>query len=166
MGYNKKSGSGAVVIGASADITKFTGKNAVNSECVVTFIDDDAPSQIWTFLKDIFISEGAVCNIALTTASPLTDIQLLELKSLGWNIVNHTRNHVNLSETNEVTLLDEIIAYGNELTARGFDGDILVNPYGAANDTAINIARKSCVCEISKRQSDRVSVFYLVPPVK
>lgn len=108
---------------------------------VVTF--DDCNSSVYDYglsLADahnipctFFVRTGIVGNIGQVTVD-----NLLEMRSLGWVIANHTQNHIDLTTLAQVDAQAEIEAGQNDLLSFGITGnDIfhLAYPGGAYNST-------------------------------
>jgi len=118
------------------------------NECIVTFIGDDftnLTAEDWLF--DLCQTKGIPFNVAVPGTMLLLEGNLAKLqdrKNAGWNICSHTRNHVDLTTiTDPSVLYDETTGYSEDLNAHGFDGDIMVYPYGCVNDTVILATRQN-----------------------
>ena len=132
-----------------ADIANGMLGTKTENECIVTFIDDDFTNSIaqdWLF--DLCQTKGIPFNVAVPGFMLLEEGNLAKLqdrKNAGWNICSHTRSHVNLTTIADdpSMLYDETTGYSEDLNALGFDGDIMVYPYGAVNDTVILATRQN-----------------------
>lgn len=96
------------------DVTALYGINAGTSKDVspiVSFIDDDGNSKLYTNLKPIFDAQGITGGIALPTnaiggAGVITWDQAREFQTDGWEILSHLAGG-NLSDPNPETTLKD-----------------------------------------------------------
>lgn len=113
------------------------------------FVCDDGRLDDYTVMRQIFVDEGVPCTSAVVTSfvgntNYMTIGQLNELKSLGWCICSHTHSHVELANISATEAENEIRIAKEWLNSNGFDGDLLVYPYGSVDQSVRNIARKYC----------------------
>ena len=112
---------------------------------VVTFIDDDTRSEVWTRLRPIFTSRNVPCSVATITGryeNPLhiTKEQLFSLYQMGWEILGHSFTHPTgqsglLEYAGDYAKLEYEIGAGckNILTSLNIESYGFVYPQGGAN---------------------------------
>ena len=119
-----------------------------NVRPLVTFIDDDGSSSVWTKLKPIFESRGKPYTIALLVdylkaGGGLTVSQALELQNdLGCEVASHGMQQVQLNDLTESEVVYQLSESKKELKNLGFNVDHYVYGYGYANQTTRDLTRK------------------------
>jgi peptidoglycan/xylan/chitin deacetylase (PgdA/CDA1 family) len=85
----------------------------------------------------------AVIPSKVDTSGYMTKAQLQEVYDAGWDLANHTMNHVYLGQVSKSENVAEIGGCTKWLNQNGFTraSDILIYPYGSYNDTTIEVAK-------------------------
>lgn len=122
--------------------------NYQDKDIIVSFMDDDGNPRLMDTIKPIHESENVPANICVigkvlnTPSQSVTIEQCQQLKSLGWNVGNHTQNHADMTNYSTAQAEMEIEPVANVLKANGLDHDIIVYPYGGYNKNVLDVARK------------------------
>ncbi|MFI2856776.1 polysaccharide deacetylase family protein [Paenibacillus sp. JSM ZJ436] len=127
-----------------------TVSHNVDKSVIVSFVDDDGHPNVYTSLRPIFQNADSPLTCAIITGNYTGELdwshmsleQLQELKKIGWEICNHTVTHPYLANVPRDQLEYEIKSSSEFLNAHGFDGDILIYPYGSQNELVRRITRK------------------------
>lgn len=87
----------------------------------------------------------AVIPSKVGTTNYMSLSQLQEVYNAGWDLANHTYNHVYLGNITEAEMEQEIKSTTDWLNSNGFTraSNILVYPYGSYNDTTIKVAKRN-----------------------
>ena len=117
---------------------------------MVTFIDDDTRSSVWTRLRPIFEDKNVPCSVAAITGrigndTFLTWEQLEYLQNeLGWEVLGHAVSNVRLGEIDDYETLNYEIVTGclNVLKDRGFNVDGFVYPGGSSHYASREVTKK------------------------
>ncbi len=127
-----------------------TGQRA---KLIITF--DDGWSSDYTKAYQILKANNQTAVSYVVTSRPGTGpagtyanmTYLKSLQSAGWDIGSHTVHHVDLEAVNEPTRISEINDSYDWLVANKFQksAGFLAYPYGAVNDTVINLTEKRYV---------------------
>ncbi|MGH2319402.1 polysaccharide deacetylase family protein [Planococcus sp. SE5232] len=111
---------------------------------LVTFIDDDGKSEVWTRLKPIFESRGVPCTLAIVsdwvgTTGNMTQQQILSLQNdLGWEMASHEKTHMAMGNVlDDATIEREIVQSKKELLEMGMNVTNIVYPFGQSNPTML-----------------------------
>lgn len=109
--------------------------------------------------KKGFIGSIAVVPTLVNTPSYMTLNQLHEVYDYGWELTNHTYNHVNLRNVDAATVRSEIQLCENWLNTNGFtkSSNIVVYPQGGYNDNVI--------LEMQSRRAGRSIIEALEPGI-
>jgi len=80
------------------------------STALVTFVFDDGNDTDYDIMKPVFDAQGEVACCAIVsdlvgTGSYLTEAQLVEMEGDGWEIVSHSKTHVDLTGLSEAQLI-------------------------------------------------------------
>lgn len=103
---------------------------------------DDASKTVYTKAYPIFKNAGVAGVFYLNSAVAnindnlyVTTAQLQEMYADGWDIANHTKNHVNLLEQTDTQIIDEVQGCSEWLDAQGFTRSAwhMSYPYGNTN---------------------------------
>ncbi len=122
--------AGTAIITAAEAGHSDTAKITVTTG-LVSFVIDDSHSTDYTVKKPIFSAKHAVGSLAVISRLPgLTDAQLREFKSEGWEILAHSRTHVREDSLSVAQLDSEIAGSQRDLAKRGFGTTVFVYPYG------------------------------------
>ena len=119
-----------------ADNTTYIGA-IVPFRPLVTFVFDDGCDTNLS-IKTLFDTQGEVACAAIVTdwvgnENKLTWTNINTLQTAGWEIVNHTKTHTNLTTLNEAQIITELEGSISAFSAQGFEPNSLALPYGATN---------------------------------
>ena len=132
------------------------------------FVDDDGNPKIISIFEPIFRNAGVPLTCAVitdrinptTNTSSLPHITLDDMArlrdELGWSMCNHTKTHPYLANLTESEADIEIGEAADYLNTRGFDGDIIVYPYGSQNATTRRVARRHAILGVGGYNSYNV----------
>lgn len=116
-------------------------------EPIATWGFDDGPLSTYTIAAPLFATYRipGTANIitSLIHDTPTTNMswaQLLELQNAGWEILNHTANHVDLTALTEAQVRSEFADAQAEFAAHGLTVKNAVYPGGAYNATVLSVA--------------------------
>jgi peptidoglycan/xylan/chitin deacetylase (PgdA/CDA1 family) len=125
-------------------------KQKYSNKTTIVFIDDDANKNLITIQKPFYDSLGIVGCAAVPTAfigangyCTLSDLEML--RDAGWELLNHTNNHINLSTlTTEEEIRKEIEDCTKKLNEIGAKGsNILVYPNGGYNTMVKKVTKET-----------------------
>lgn len=112
---------------------------ALNLKSVLSIHLDDGHATVFTEAKPIMDKYGLVGCANINTGdigdvNRMTIGQLKELQMAGWDINNHTQNHINLSSATEEDIIADLTASRAWLKKHGFHqgANFLIAPYGAS----------------------------------
>ena len=112
----------------------------------VSFTFDDDNISDYTFMKPVFDANGVPANVGVYSGSiglslHLDASQLNEMQQSGWEICSHTISHQDLTTLDSATIVQEV--YGSKLALLGYGLSVnsLFYPYGAYNQSVIDIAK-------------------------
>ncbi|SDM17178.1 polysaccharide deacetylase family protein [Bacillus sp. OK048] len=113
----------------------------------MTIIDDDAHNAVMTKLKSLVVSKGVPISLAVPVnpmwgGSTMTRDEVLQMQSLGCEIMSHTYTHPLLSSLSEKDLERELGEAKKALIEKGYDIKNIVYPSGNSNDLVRKIASK------------------------
>lgn len=112
---------------------------------VLTLIDDDGRSEVWTILKplaeklNIPIACAIISSVIDNNPAYLTSTQMEELSKIGFEFVGHTDGHINLTDSSTDEIYEDLRKNRQWLLERGYNADVLVYPYGTADFNARSI---------------------------
>lgn len=116
---------------------------------LVVFISDDAKKADVTVVAPTFEARNIPCNFAVITGKTdvdsgyLNSSEIQALKASGHGILSHSHSHVDLTTLTPEQLEADFDASQAKLkTILGEEVSGLAYPYGANNDTVVEIARK------------------------
>lgn len=120
-------------------------RDEVQRACVVFTMDDNWATQ-YTQAYPILRKYGfrgtiAVISSKVGTANYMTLSQLHEVYDEGWDLVNHTQNHVYLGQLSYTDQKTELVNCDNFLIQNGFTRSrhIVVYPYGSYNSDTLKV---------------------------
>ncbi len=118
---------------------------------MVTFMTDDGLTSNYTNAKPVFDAASEVMSIAIVTGKVgdtgyLTWAQILELYAAGWEICNHTRNHVDLGALSAEEVEAEVRGGLEDLESHGISAPCFVFPSHSTSNTARAVVRKYHLC--------------------
>jgi len=114
---------------------------------LVTFIYDDGYSTDYSVMKPVFDSQGEVACSAvisdwLDCPDFLTTAQLTILYNAGWEVLDHTCNHPNLTELTEEQIRAQFTDSISSLEGKGYIVKNLVYPYHGHNELVRRLAEE------------------------
>jgi len=114
---------------------------------LVTFMFDDGFVSDITIAKPVFDAQGEVACSAITsdyvdTAGKLTWAQVEELYLAGWEIVNHTKTHPNLTTLTAAQMRTEFEGCDAALEAHGITATNACYPFHAQDALVRSVARE------------------------
>lgn len=124
---------------------ELSSKDRINKGLVV-FISDDGTRYDWDILKPIFEEEGVPLCLAIISdaISPpnLSDDELREAESMGWEILSHATRNVDVSTLTDEEAEREYLESKQDLLARGFNVQSYSTPLGGYNQRERLLAKK------------------------
>ena len=154
-----------------AENEKYQFKNDMIShkyqQPLLTIIDDDSRLEAYG-LKTLAEEYGIPITLATITGrvgvsdSTLTLSQLKEMQSVGFEIVSHTHNHINLATITETEVISELKNSKEWLENNGFEPTTLVYPFGGKNVEVMDLARRYFRCAFSVDEGSKINY----PPQK
>ena len=115
----------------------------------IVFVMDDGWETQYTAAYPLFEKYGYPACIAVIPAAVDTDNymsyrQLADLYLDGWDMLNHTYNHLNLAELSEQAQAEQMNKSREWLESHGLKcgADILVYPGGAFNQTTLDVMKR------------------------
>src|SRR5690625_4358252 len=124
---------------------ELSSKDRMNKGLVV-FISDDGTRYDWDILKPIFVEEGVPLCLAIISdaISPpnLSDDELREAESMGWEILSHATRNVDVSTLPDEEAEKEYRDSKHDLLARGFNVQSYSTPQGGYNQRERLLAKK------------------------
>lgn len=114
---------------------------------MMAIIDDDISSAVWDQLKSVLEQERVPITLAAITGQVgnpgrLSREQMKVLHELGAEYASHTENHLNLRDLTPKEQEEEMSNSKNWLRDNGFESDVIVYPYGGADNETRDIARR------------------------
>ncbi|HUV26988.1 MAG TPA: polysaccharide deacetylase family protein [Anaerolineales bacterium] len=114
---------------------------------MVTFMFDDGYLTDYTIMFSTAQAKGvpmgcAIVTDAIGTANYMTQEQILELQSAGWEIMSHTKSHVDLRTLNEDQLVEELRGSKLALESFGCVVNNFVNPFHYSGEFIRNIIKR------------------------
>lgn len=105
---------------------------------LVTFVFDDGNDSDYDVMKPIFDAQGEVACSAIVTdivgdEGRLTWVEIAELQAAGWEILNHTKTHTNLTTLNEAQINAEFTVSQAAFAANSIITNNAVYPGNAHN---------------------------------
>ena len=119
-----------------------------NPTAKMVIVDDDGYPQVHQMLKPLTESEGVPIATAVITSridklsASMTLQQIKECQAAGMEVVSHTHTHRRLSELTPEEQEYEIKTAKEYLQRHGFNHDVLVYPFGAADETTQKITAR------------------------
>jgi len=129
---------------ALADIANKFIQN-VDIKPLVSFVDDDGSSKVWTVLKPMFESRNIPCVPAIIPSyvdvgNGLNWSQVKELQSIGWEIAGHHSADLTTMPLSEAEQILRTVK--EKMNANGIDVYSFVYPHGGHNADIRKIIRK------------------------
>src|SRR5699024_6806657 len=111
------------------------------------YIDDDGKEEAYTYLKPLFDRKGIKGAVAIVTDligqdRYMTKEQLLELYNDGWDVLSHTKSHINLTTIPISQVRDELRLSKETLNSWGIEVSGFVYPNGRRNLEIVNEVKK------------------------
>lgn len=156
------------------DQSLYTGVSSARiRKPVMTLVDDDGRAEVWTILKPFVERKGIPISSAIITnrvgatgsINYLTEEQIRYLSKIGFEFVSHTKDHLTDLESYPDDVIHEQYRDSREwLIKNGYNGDVIIYPFGSANDKLIDIA--SQYYRIGVRTRYDIDRKYNVPPIE
>lgn len=115
---------------------------------IITFVSDDGYKEDYNLLKDVFVSRGVPCVLAIIsewvgTQYYMTQEQLLELQNEhGYEISSHSKTHEDLTQLTPEEVDEQCRGSHDTLNSLGMKCETICIPYGAYNNDVLDIAKK------------------------
>ena len=129
---------------AVTDLLKVRSRDAASP--MVTFFFDDGAAEDYDNVFPVFQAKsevGAICivtDIADAGAST-TWTEILEMSAAGWEVVNHSKSHANLTTLTETQVVQDVIDSMTAFATHGITPTVFAYPNNASNHIVRRVMR-------------------------
>lgn len=126
------------------DLLKIRSRDAATP--MVTFFFDDGATEDYDNVFPIFEAQGEVGAVCIVTdiadaGASTTWTEILEMSAAGWEVVNHSKSHANLTTLTEVQVVADIESSMAAFATHGLTPTVFAYPNNASNHIVRRVVR-------------------------